>query len=359
MKRKLAVIALLTIAAFLGYRQWQRHVDEELRASGVIEARNINVGSKTGGRVLKVQAREGERVQPGQLLVEFDGAEQAARVEQARGRLALARANLEKLENGSRPEEIAEAEAAARKNGEAPGYRVQELATARADLQRARTDAANADKEFRRLEPLLGRNLVSRQDYDNAAARLRMANAQVAGFGHAAQAAEGRLRAATAVMERTEHGFRREEIEAARGEMMAAEGQLHEAEVLWAERHVLAPAAATVEVLDLRPGHLLQPNAIVARLLEADQLFVMVYVPETRIGEVRLGQLAQVRVDSYPDRTFRARVEQIRQQAEFLPRNVQTFEERTHQVIGVKLRVENEGDALRAGIHADVTFQPG
>jgi multidrug resistance efflux pump len=255
------------------------------------------------------------------------------------------------MENGSRPEDIAEAKAAARQSTE-------ELASARADLQKARTDAANAKKEFNRLAPLMLRNLASRQAYDDAAARFRMAQEQVSSLDHAVEAAEGRLRAAQAVLERTVHGFRHEDIDAARADCVVAEGQVREAEALWTEREVRAPRTAVIEVFDLRPGHLLPPNAIVAKLLEADQLFVMVYVPETQIGRVRLGQLAELTVDAEPEKTYRAQVEQIRQQAEFLPRNVQTFEERTHQVIGVKLRVQNEDGALRAGIHADVRFLP-
>lgn len=358
-RRGILIILVLTVAAGLAWYGWHSRLPTPLRASGVLEARNINVGSKIGGRVTQVRVREGDQVQAGQVLVEFDGAEQLARVTQARGRVELARANLDKLEAGSRPEDIAESEAAARRDGKTQGYRVEELARARADLQRARADADNARIEWRRLENLVSRNLVARQAYDAAATRLDMAEAQVKGLQHAVEAAEGRLQAATAAMQRTERGFRKEEIEAARGELLIADGQLREAEALWAEHEVTSPAAAVVEVLDLRPGYLLPPNAIVAKLLEADQLFVMVYVPETRIGAVRLGQPVELSVDFDPERVFHGRVEQIRQQAEFLPRNVQTFEERVHQVIGVKLRVDNADGRLRAGMHADVSFLPG
>ena len=82
----------------------------------------------------------------------------------------------------------------------------------------------------------------------------------------------------------------------------------------------------------------------------------MVYVPETLIGSVQIGNAAQIQVDTFPGQTFPAHVEQIRQQSEFLPRNVQTKEERVHQVIGVKLRVENRNSLLRAGVSADVQF---
>jgi multidrug resistance efflux pump len=111
-----------------------------------------------------------------------------------------------------------------------------------------------------------------------------------------------------------------------------------------------------VEVLDLRPGDLIPANSPVAKLLEADQLYVIVYVPQDQIGRIRIGQSAEVKVDAFPNQDFHAVVEQIRQQAEFLPRNVQTQEERQHQVVGVKLRVQNQEGKLRAGINADVKF---
>jgi HlyD family secretion protein len=83
---------------------------------------------------------------------------------------------------------------------------------------------------------------------------------------------------------------------------------------------------------------------------------VIVYVPQDQIGRTRLGQSTEVRVDAFPEQSFHGVVEQIRQEAEFLPRNVQTKEERQHQVVGVKLRVENPQNKLRAGINAEVKF---
>jgi multidrug resistance efflux pump len=120
---------------------------------------------------------------------------------------------------------------------------------------------------------------------------------------------------------------------------------------------VLAPAQATVEVLDVRPGDLIPQSTAVATLLERDQLYVRIYVPETQIGRVKVGQKAELRVDSFPGEAFPAEVEQIQQKAEFLPRNVQTVEERAHQVFGVKLRVRDSGGRVRAGMAADVKLE--
>ena len=106
-----------------------------------------------------------------------------------------------------------------------------------------------------------------------------------------------------------------------------------------------------VEVLDVRPGDLIAPNTPVATLLERDQIYIRIYIPETEIGHVTIGQKAEVRVDSFAKTVFDGVVEQINQQAEFLPRNVQTREERVHQVFGVKVRMRRsvESRARRHG----------
>ena len=350
MNRKIVIsIIAVAFAIFLGARSWLAS-DPTLRASGTLEARNISVGSKVGGRVTQVLVAEGDRVQPGQLLLTFDDKELFARLTQARGKLAQARANLAKMEHGSRKEDIAEARATS-------GYQEHAIDTYRADLERAQADLVNAQTNYHRAQKLASEGVVSRQFLDDAEARLKMAQAAAASYQHSIAAAESQSHAARAAEQRTEHGFRPEEIAAARADVTSAEGDVQQAEAQYAEREVRAPTGASVEVLDIRPGDLIPANAAVIKLLEDNQLYVMVYVPEAEIGQVRVGQKAQVRVDSF-NQNFDAVVEQIRQQTEFLPRNVQTREERQHQVIGVKLRVANPEGKLRAGVHADVQFMP-
>jgi len=360
MKRKILLVAVFAaaVALPLAAYSWFHRSETPLTASGTLEARNISVGSKEGGRVTKVLASEGDRLEANQLLVTFDDAELAARLLQSRGKLEQAQANLAKMLHGSRPEEIEEAQAAGRLPDGSKGYRAEEIAQSQADLARAKADLANAQINFDRTKQLADAGVYSRQSLDDASARLDMAKAQVESLEHAVTVAEGRLREASAVQRRTERGFRVEDIASARADVTLAQGELDEAEARYAEREVRVPTAVVVEAMDIRPGDLLLPNAPLAKVLEADQLYVMVYVPQTEIGGVHIGDKAEVTVDSFPHRSFPARVEQIRQQAEFLPRNVQTREERVHEVMGVKLRVDNSSNLLRAGINADVKFLP-
>lgn len=361
MNRKL-LIPIVVVLALVGFGVYSSGVlnrDHSLRGSGTVEARNIRVGSKIGGRIDQVLVREGDSVEPGQILITFDDKELAAS-------LAASRANAEKMQRGYRKEEIAEARATAaqalaeydqRKNG----YRKEDIAAAQADLDRAAADEVKTHLDFQRYDALAQKDLVSKQQRDTAEADWKMASAQKSNLQHKLDelrrgyrpeevaAAEARYLQTKATLEKLENGNRTEDI-------AAAKAQLAYDEARYRERQVLAPAAASVEVLDVRPGDLIAPNTPIATLLERDQIYVRIYIPETQIGLVHLGQTAKIRVDSFPNQTFDGAVEQINQQAEFLPRNVQTVEERIHQVFGVKVRIDDPSHRVRAGMAADVTL---
>ena len=162
--------------------------------------------------------------------------------------------------------------------------------------------------------------------------------------------AEARYQQALASLDKMEHGNRREDIEQAKAAYAYDQARFR-------ERQVVAPSAAIVEVLDVRPGDLIAPNTPVATLLEKDQIYVRIYIPETEYGRIKLGQKAEVRVDSFPNTVFDGEVEQINQQAEFLPRNVQTREERVHQVFGVKIRINDPAGRVLPGMAADVKLK--
>src|SRR5260370_1134263 len=164
--------------------------------------------------------------------------------------------------------------------------------------------------------------------------------------------AEAHYQQAQATLEKLERGNRREDVEAAKAALSYDEARFR-------EREVVAPADAIVEVLDVRPGDLVAPNTPVATLLEQDQINIPIYIPETEIGHVKIGQKAEVRVDSFPNKVFDGEVEQINQQAEFLPRNVQTREERVHQAFGVKIRINDPAGRVIAGMAADVKLKEG
>jgi len=143
-------------------------------------------------------------------------------------------------------------------------------------------------------------------------------------------------------------GTRPEEITQARAQLAELDTQL-------SEMKITAPTNSTLEVLSVKVGDVLAPNQQVATLL-LPHIWVRVYVPETWLAHIKLGDTAKVRVDGHAGHDFSGVVEQIARQAEFTPRNVQTVEERVKQVFGIKVRLDNTNGELRAGMSVDVSF---
>jgi HlyD family secretion protein len=145
-------------------------------------------------------------------------------------------------------------------------------------------------------------------------------------------------------------------LDAARMRIVQMHAQFAEIEAELRELNVVAPNDCVVEVLNVKVGDVLAPNEELATLILPQHLWVRVYVPEPWLGLIKLSQEVRARVDSFGDEEFTGTVEQINRQAEFTPRNVQTVEDRIRQVFGVKIRLQNHEDKLRAGMSADVTF---
>ena len=119
--------------------------------------------------------------------------------------------------------------------------------------------------------------------------------------------------------------------------MEEAQARVDQLDVQLKEANLFAPADGLIQTVSVRTGDLVGPGKIVVTMLESSQLWVKVYVPETDLSTVRVGQSARVEVDSLQSRRFIGNVQEIAAQAEFLPRNVQTRDDRQHQVFGVKV----------------------
>lgn len=375
MKRRLIVggaVALVAIAGIwiaLAWAGWRGRNDY----SGTVETREIQIGSKVGGRVTVVGVEEGQAVKAGTVLVRFECDELKAQRAQAQASVEQAQADMEKMLRGNRPEEIAQAVATAHAQQAAleeaqNGPRRQEIEQAKADFAAATADSINAESFYRRMQELVKNDIISKQQFDDArekrdaaaqrteSARQRLALLEAGTRVEDVNAAEARYKQAQAAAVLAKQGFRREDLEAARGRLAEAQGHLAELDARLREAELAAPADAVVETVSVRPGDLVPAGRIVMTMLESSQLWVKVYVPETDLAHVRLGQRATVKVDSF-GRTFQGHVGMIASEAEFLPRNVQTKSDRDHEVFGVKVYVDDAERVLKSGMSAQVRLE--
>ncbi len=376
MNIKIWIILFVTLIAIAGglYLFWPFGNGKVLRIPGVVEIQEVRLGSKVGGRVLSVLIDEGNEVYKGQSLIVFEAPELENQKQQLLAKLASAKAELYRVRNGSEFEvatALAAAEAAkARYDRVEYGWRDEEKKQARSELDSAQADYEQAMKEYVRIAGLYRDKAVNRAEYDSAIAYR--------------DRAKGRKDSAEAKVGMMKEGSRKEDKAEARAEWLRAKGQYEflkstrpedikvaEAKVAELEENVKAvninldettikvPAnlgKGVVEVIGVRPGDLVQPNQPVVRVLRVQDLWVKIFVPETQYGLVRERKSVNVTIDSHPGKIFKGEVIQRANISEFTPRNVQSVDERRHQVFGVKIRVDDPQGVLNAGMAAEVTI---
>jgi multidrug resistance efflux pump len=340
---------------------------------GVVEVQEVRLGSKVGGRVREVHILEGDLVGPGVPLVTLDVPELEAQRSQWQAKLRSDLATLAKARNGPRREEIdaavAEVAAAeARSTRMKQGFREEEVLQAKSDWLSAEADLKLAEENLGRYERLLQRGSVTqsqvdsaRADYDRARGRAAAARAHFdllfkGNRPEDVAEAAALLDQARANLDLLKAGTRAEDIETLEAQVDLTRARLKEAEANCAEAVVHSPGKAVVDVVSVRKGDLVSPGQPVVRILKADDLWVKVFIPETDLGRVRLDQAVTVTVDSYPGTRFPGRVVQIATQSEFTPRNIQSIDERRHQVFAAKVRVDNPQGVFKSGMAAEVAI---
>jgi len=366
-KRALPLLLLVAIAAT--YFVYQRVLLRRPFAwSGTVEARDVTVGSRTGGRVQQVLVHEGDRVADKAVLVVLEHGDLDAQREIAAAELEQAQAALEKLQKGARPEEIEQAKARAAEASAAfaetrHGSRSEDIAAAEARLAQAQAVVDKAKLDADRAHRLLASGAIAQAEADSADTALKTAVAERDALQKVAEElragaraedkaqAQARAQEAQAAAQLVLAGARVEDLRAAAALVAAAKARVQQLDVMIDELTIRSPAAARVEALDLRPGDLLAPNATAATLLEDGQLYVRIYVPETEIGYVHVGQTVPITVDTFGDREFTGKVEFIAERGEYSPRNLQTADERADQVFALRVGLGDASD-LRAGMAA-------
>jgi HlyD family secretion protein len=294
-----------------------------IEASGTVEATEADLGFQTAGRIDSIFVAEGERLEAGQRIAVLDRRELIARRHAAEAQVAAQRARLTELEHGFRPEEVEQARAALRA------------------MERRVTDA---DRDLTRARNLFAGGAISRQALDQHETALEIT-----------QAERDRAQEQARLLER---GPRIEQIAAQGAALNQAEAALAQVDAALAFAEVTAPSPATVTLRHREPGEVVAAGLPVVRVANLEDRWVRIYVREDALGQVRLGGSATIRIDGFPERTYRGEVTYIADEAEFTPRNVQTREDRVRLVYRVKVRIVGDSAVdLKPGLPADVELQ--
>lgn len=329
MKKPLIFIALaLVLLAAVFF--WLRGKDEGpatfIELHGNVDIRQISLAFDGAGRVDSLKVEEGDAVKAGQVLALLDTRTLALQAAQAEAQIEVQQQTLQRLRNGARPQEVAQARS--------------RLEAARADSVRAGLD----ESRMKEIGDSTGGRGVSAQDLDRAVSAARVARAKVVEMDEALRLLQA--------------GSRNEDIEGAAAQLKAAQAQLALLQHQIAQGELKAPADAVVRSRLLETGDMATAQRPVFALALTDPKWVRVYVSEPDLGRIKPGMSAEVTSDSQPERKVAGTVGYISSVAEFTPKQVQTEDLRTSLVYEVRVRVTDANDSLRLGQPVTVRLVP-
>lgn len=317
----LVILAILAVAGYWLYQQRQQEDNGALHLYGNVDIREVDLAFNNSEHIESLLVEEGDRVSRGQLLATLHSERLQAAVDTAEATVASQQAVLARLQAGSRPEEIRQAQA---------------------DVRAAQAHLTNAESTYKRTLSLESAKAASQQSVDDARAALDAARAD--------------LKVAREALELAQVGPRQEDIDEAQARLKAEQARLLLAREVLKDAALYAPDDGVIRNRLLQPGDMASPQKPVLTLALNDPVWVRVYVPETLLGRVVPGIPAAVTTDSFPDKTYDGWVGFISPTAEFTPKNVETPELRTRLVYQARVFVCNPAQELRLGMPATVTL---
>lgn len=314
-----AVLVLVVVGAAVAWRLLLSRPGDELTLYGNVDIRQVDLGFRVGGRIAEVLVDEGDAVSEGQDLARLDGDLLRQQRDQAAAKLAGQKADLARLERG---------------------YRVEEIAQARASVSAATAVAENARINLNRVTAMRASNAISQKELDNARST--------------AKESDARLRSAQDQLEMLMSGYREEDVLAQRAAVAAAAAELSHAEIQLRDATLIAPQKGVILTRAREAGAIVQAGQTVYTLTLTNPVWLRAYVDEPNLGRVKPGMAVRVAVDAAPGKTFPGVVGFISPTAEFTPKTVETREVRTALVYRLRIQAEDPENVMRQGMPVTV-----
>jgi HlyD family secretion protein len=291
---------------------------DRIDASGNIEATNIVVSSQVSGKVIQILKDEGNHVTKGDTVIIMDPETYKLKLDEALASKDVAQAQFKLLKEGARSEDIKQAED---------------------NLKQAQISFNLAEQDKERMDNLFKSQTITKKQHDDATANYEIALA--------------RLNSAKENLEKVKNLARPEELKQAEANLNRSIANVNILQKNLNDCYVLSPSSGFITKKFVEIGETAGMMSSLFQVADLNSVELAIYVSETELGKVKLGQKAEINVDTYPDKSFEGTVIYISPQAEFTPKNIQTKDERTKLVFQVKIKIDNPEFELKDGMPAD------
>ncbi len=329
-KRLLPAIVVAAVAGLAWYG-WSKYTNRGpgegfISGNGRIEATEVDISTKTAGRLHDVLVKEGEFIRAGQPLADMDTTTLKAQRDEAVANLNQAKAAVQ----------TAESQASQRRS---------ELESARAQVAARAAERDAARKQFARTQNLAGKGMVSQQALDDARASTDSKQAAVASANAQVAAAQAAIDTAMS------------QVTSSHSSVDAAAATIARIDADIADAVLKAPRDGRVQVRVAQPGEVLAAGGRVLNLLDLSDVYMTFFVPEVAAGRIAMGSQARIVLDAAPGTVIPATVSFVASQAQFTPKTVETASER--QKLMFRVRAQIPPDLLKRYIERVKTGMPG
>lgn len=311
-------VLLLLLLTSCGNNNQQKVIE----ASGTIESTNVIVSSKTSGEILTFNFNEGAQVNAGDTILIIDHELLDIQLQQSMAAKDAAEAQMKLMLSGARKEDINQAEQ---------------------NLNQAKVNFETAERDKIRFKNLYDSRSITQKQYEDAIARYDLMNAQYI--------------SAQENYNKVKKIFRQEEIDQAKANLNKATAGVELLKKNIRDCYVISPIKGFIVKTFVERGESVSPMSSLFKVSDLDEVELVVYVSEEELGYVKLGQKADVTIDTYKDKSYEGKVTYISSEAEFTPKNIQTKDERTKLVFAVKITIPNKDYDLKSGMPADAVIK--
>lgn len=309
----LSLILLLSIYGCSGENNGLK-----IEATGTIESTNVTISSKNAGEIKAILLDEGAKVNIGDTILMIDHEALGFQLEQASAAQQISNSQLKLMLKGARTEDIKQAE---------------EM------MKQMEINFNLAKNDFERYTKLFESKSITRKQYEDMTARYQVSIAQFS--------------SAKENYEKVKRIFRPEEIEQAKANLKKAEASVGLLEKNIRDSYIISPLNGFVVKKFVEAGETVSPMSSLVKISNLSSVNLIIYISELDLGKIKLGQKAEITIDTYPDKIYEGKVTFISPEAEFTPKNIQTKDERTKLVFAVKIEIPNKNFELKSGMPAD------
>ncbi|MFZ1291530.1 MAG: efflux RND transporter periplasmic adaptor subunit [Melioribacteraceae bacterium] len=318
-KNKLLILLLLSLIII----SCGNENDENLtKATGTIEATFITLSSKVSGEIIEIYFDEGTKVNKGDTILKIDNETLQLQLLQAEALKESAEAQFQLLKNGSRKEDIVQAQSM---------FNQAEISLNQAEI----------DKD--RMQKLLESNSITKKQFEDVDTKYKIIKSQYS--------------AAKENLTKIKNIARPEELkrtEALFNQAIANEKLIQKS---INDCFIVSPINGFVVELFYEKGETVSPMSSVLKIADLEKVNLDIYVNELELPKVQLNQKVDVFVDAFEEKSFAGKVVYISPESEFTPKNIQTPDERTKLVYKVKVEIDNPKFELKSGMPADAEIK--